>query len=141
MHRTRRRRPDYRGPSRKGTVICPVQDCRQMHETSSLFITSLEPLWCTRVCLCACWNYARYDTFCPISSFIPKSKIPNPQDIELWLKVCDLCKCASANRLLEQSLQPRCCMQPCVSVLLSKVLFTLGRWCVEAKGQHCTHAE
>lgn len=28
-----------------------------------------------------------YDTFCPISSVIPLSSIPHPQNVELWLKV------------------------------------------------------
>lgn len=30
---------------------------------------------------------AGYDTFCPVSGFIPKEKIPNPHNIDLWLKV------------------------------------------------------
>jgi len=32
--------------------------------------------------LAKCW-----DTFCPISEFIPKSLIKNPHDLNLWLKV------------------------------------------------------
>uniref|UniRef100_T2MB80 Oxaloacetate tautomerase FAHD1, mitochondrial n=1 Tax=Hydra vulgaris TaxID=6087 RepID=T2MB80_HYDVU len=32
--------------------------------------------------LAKCW-----DTFCPISEFIPKSKIVNPENLELWLEV------------------------------------------------------
>ena len=28
-----------------------------------------------------------YDTFCPVGEFIPKDKLPQPGDIELWLKV------------------------------------------------------
>jgi len=34
------------------------------------------------------WSRAKgYDTFCPISPFIPKEQISNPGDVELWLKV------------------------------------------------------
>jgi len=34
------------------------------------------------------WSTAKgFDTFCPIGDFIPKDKIPEPQNIELWLKV------------------------------------------------------
>lgn len=34
------------------------------------------------------WDIAKgFDTFLPISRLIPKSKIPDPHDIELWLKV------------------------------------------------------
>jgi len=34
------------------------------------------------------WSAAKgYDTFCPVSSFIPKSRVGNPQDLNLWLKV------------------------------------------------------
>lgn len=34
------------------------------------------------------WDIAKgFDTFLPISKVIPKSKIPNPHDIELWLKI------------------------------------------------------
>jgi len=34
------------------------------------------------------WSAAKgYDTFCPVSSFIEKSKIDNPQNVNLWLKV------------------------------------------------------
>ena len=32
--------------------------------------------------LAKCW-----DTFCPISEYIPKSNINNPENLELWLKV------------------------------------------------------
>ncbi|GAM21161.1 hypothetical protein SAMD00019534_043360, partial [Acytostelium subglobosum LB1] len=35
-----------------------------------------------------CWTIAKgFDTFCPISDFIPKDKIANPGNIELWLSV------------------------------------------------------
>ncbi|KAK7485873.1 hypothetical protein BaRGS_00022868 [Batillaria attramentaria] len=34
------------------------------------------------------WTLAKgFDTSCPVSSFIPKDKVPNPQNIQLWLKV------------------------------------------------------
>eukprot|EP00252_Welwitschia_mirabilis_P002075 TRINITY_DN12000_c1_g1_i1.p1 TRINITY_DN12000_c1_g1~~TRINITY_DN12000_c1_g1_i1.p1 ORF type:complete len:223 (+),score=41.22 TRINITY_DN12000_c1_g1_i1:77-745(+) len=34
------------------------------------------------------WTIAKgYDTFTPISSLIPKSMVPNPDNLELWLKV------------------------------------------------------
>ena len=34
------------------------------------------------------WSVAKgFDTSCPVSAFIPKDSIPNPQDIDLWLKV------------------------------------------------------
>nr|XP_016484018.1 PREDICTED: acylpyruvase FAHD1, mitochondrial-like [Nicotiana tabacum] len=34
------------------------------------------------------WTVAKgQDTFTPISSVLPKSMVPNPHDIELWLKV------------------------------------------------------
>lgn len=34
------------------------------------------------------WDIAKgFDTFLPISRLIPKAKIPDPHDIELWLKV------------------------------------------------------
>lgn len=34
------------------------------------------------------WDIAKgFDTFLPISKTIPKSKIPDPHNIELWLKV------------------------------------------------------
>lgn len=28
-----------------------------------------------------------YDGFCPISDIIPKARIPNPDDVEVWLDV------------------------------------------------------
>lgn len=34
------------------------------------------------------WTTAKgFDTFLPLSNWIPKSKIPNPHDVELWLNV------------------------------------------------------
>lgn len=34
------------------------------------------------------WAQAKgYDTFAPVSEFIPKEKVKDPQDLELWLKV------------------------------------------------------
>lgn len=34
------------------------------------------------------WSAAKgYDTFCPVSSYIPKSKVRDPQNLNLWLKV------------------------------------------------------
>lgn len=34
------------------------------------------------------WSLAKgFDTSCPISSFIPKARIPDPHNIQLWLKV------------------------------------------------------
>ena len=34
------------------------------------------------------WTLAKsWDTFCPISSLIPPSKISDPQNVHLWLKV------------------------------------------------------
>lgn len=34
------------------------------------------------------WDISKgFDTFLPISQLIPKHKIPDPHDIELWLKV------------------------------------------------------
>jgi len=39
------------------------------------------------------WTMAKgFDTSCPISSFIPIEKIPNPHDVELYLKVNDVLK-------------------------------------------------
>ncbi|KAL9604818.1 MAG: hypothetical protein Q9219_000266 [cf. Caloplaca sp. 3 TL-2023] len=36
------------------------------------------------------WSIAKgFDTFCPISDFIPKHKIPDPHNVELWLSVRD----------------------------------------------------
>ena len=31
--------------------------------------------------------FSSYDTFCPVSDVIPRSAIPDPQSVELWLKV------------------------------------------------------
>lgn len=34
------------------------------------------------------WTHAKgFDTFTPISDFIPKSAVPRPQDLKLWLNV------------------------------------------------------
>jgi len=34
------------------------------------------------------WLFAKsFDTSCPVGTFIPKSEIPNPMDVDLWLKV------------------------------------------------------
>ena len=34
------------------------------------------------------WTIAKgFDTFCPISDFIPKEKVRDPHDVELWLDV------------------------------------------------------
>eukprot|EP01113_Clastostelium_recurvatum_P008916 TRINITY_DN1424_c0_g1_i1.p1 TRINITY_DN1424_c0_g1~~TRINITY_DN1424_c0_g1_i1.p1 ORF type:complete len:218 (+),score=68.11 TRINITY_DN1424_c0_g1_i1:144-797(+) len=34
------------------------------------------------------WSAAKgYDTFCPISAFIPRDRIPDPSKVELWLNV------------------------------------------------------
>jgi len=34
------------------------------------------------------WGLAKgFDTSCPVSEFIPKDRIPNPQNVDLWLKV------------------------------------------------------
>eukprot|EP00897_Mesotaenium_endlicherianum_P005481 jgi/Mesen1/4961/ME000248S04243 len=34
------------------------------------------------------WTVAKgYDTFCPVSDFIPRSQVADPQALELWLKV------------------------------------------------------
>lgn len=39
------------------------------------------------------WTEAKgHDTFCPVSDFIEKNKIPDPHNIELWLKVDDQVK-------------------------------------------------
>jgi acylpyruvate hydrolase len=36
------------------------------------------------------WTHAKgLDTFTPISDFIPKSAVPSPHDLNLWLKVDD----------------------------------------------------
>jgi len=35
-----------------------------------------------------CWSIAKgFDTACPVSAFIPMDKIPDPQNVGLWLKV------------------------------------------------------
>lgn len=39
------------------------------------------------------WAFAKgADTFCPIGKFIPASAIPNPDNVNLWLKVDNLIK-------------------------------------------------
>ncbi|RUS20865.1 hypothetical protein BC937DRAFT_94177 [Endogone sp. FLAS-F59071] len=39
------------------------------------------------------WSAAKgFDTFTPISDFIPKSDIPDPSDVNLWLKLDDVFK-------------------------------------------------
>ncbi|XP_002737432.1 oxaloacetate tautomerase FAHD1, mitochondrial-like [Saccoglossus kowalevskii] len=39
------------------------------------------------------WTLAKgFDSSCPIGSFIPPDKIPDPHDIEIWLKVNDAMK-------------------------------------------------
>lgn len=35
------------------------------------------------------WSVAKgYDTFLPISQFVPKAKVEDPGKVGLWLKVC-----------------------------------------------------
>ncbi len=35
------------------------------------------------------WTVAKgFDTFCAVGDFIPKKKLTDPHNIELWLKVC-----------------------------------------------------
>lgn len=35
------------------------------------------------------WSQAKgYDTFTPVSDFIPKEAVPTPDNLNLWLKVC-----------------------------------------------------
>jgi len=39
------------------------------------------------------WCFAKgFDTACPVSEFVPLDKIPNPQNVDLWLKVNDIMK-------------------------------------------------
>ena len=34
------------------------------------------------------WSAAKgYDTFCPVGEFIPRERVPDPQNLELWLSV------------------------------------------------------
>ncbi|KAI8512651.1 Acylpyruvase fahd1, mitochondrial [Branchiostoma belcheri] len=34
------------------------------------------------------WTWAKcFDTACPISKFVPKEKVSDPQDLNMWLKV------------------------------------------------------
>lgn len=36
------------------------------------------------------WTPAKgYDTFTPVSEFIPKASVPSPHNLNLWLKVID----------------------------------------------------
>ncbi|KAL1536282.1 acylpyruvate hydrolase [Salvia divinorum] len=38
--------------------------------------------------MCLPWSAAKgQDTFTPISSILPKSMLPDPHNVELWLKV------------------------------------------------------
>lgn len=47
------------------------------------------------------WSIAKgFDTFLPISSVIPKSAIPNPHDITLWLSVNDQVKQSDSTELM-----------------------------------------
>ena len=40
------------------------------------------------------WTMAKgFDTSCPVSSFIPREEVPDPHNINLWLKVGSLCVC------------------------------------------------
>ena len=35
------------------------------------------------------WSAAKgFDTFCPVGGFIKKQRIPDPHNVDLWLKVC-----------------------------------------------------
>lgn len=39
------------------------------------------------------WSIAKgFDTFMPISQFIPKSKIPDPHNVKIWLSINDQMK-------------------------------------------------
>jgi len=39
------------------------------------------------------WAFAKgADTFCPVGKFIPKSLIPDPNNVNLWLKVDNIIK-------------------------------------------------
>lgn len=39
------------------------------------------------------WTVSKgFDTFCPVSDFIPAEKIKDPHDLEIWLKVNDVTK-------------------------------------------------
>ena len=34
------------------------------------------------------WTISKgYDTFCPISSYIPKEKLPNYSNVDIWLRL------------------------------------------------------
>ena len=39
------------------------------------------------------WLLAKgFDTFCPVSEFIPKDKLPDPHNVQLWLKTDSVLK-------------------------------------------------
>lgn len=47
------------------------------------------------------WSIAKgFDTFLPISNLIPKSAIPNPHDIQLWLSVNNQVKQQDSTELM-----------------------------------------
>ena len=47
------------------------------------------------------WTTAKgFDTFCPISDFIPKEKIKDPHDVELWLDVNGKSRQRDSSRLM-----------------------------------------
>lgn len=47
------------------------------------------------------WTTAKgFDTFCPISKFIPKGSIPNPHDVHLWLDVNDVNRQSDSSDLM-----------------------------------------
>jgi len=34
------------------------------------------------------WTVSKgYDGFCPVSKFVPKSAVPDPQAVEVWLQI------------------------------------------------------
>lgn len=47
------------------------------------------------------WTIAKgFDTFCPISSFIPKSSIPDPHSAHLWLSINNSVKQSDSTELM-----------------------------------------
>ena len=47
------------------------------------------------------WSIAKgFDTFCPISSFIPKDRIPDPHNAKLWLTVNDQVRQSDSTELM-----------------------------------------
>jgi acylpyruvate hydrolase len=47
------------------------------------------------------WSIAKgFDTFMPISQFIPKSKIPDPHNVKLWLSINDKIKQSDNTELM-----------------------------------------